>query len=1246
MNKKQLLTALKGRLGKLWLLTAFILVSAGAMAEDFNITPLQLNTTYDMAYGEKLYYSLEAPESGTLTVKGNTSYIPRPYTDATFTRQMNHTVVNYSYTLEVEGGKTYYFYNKSMQQNSTFRMTMGNEREALTVTSVSPAEGSEIAIVTGGSISVAFSESVNMSGAVFSSGNNSVELVGNLIPGSTTYMFDVRNTVYTWLKEGRIKKGDNLTLTLSDVCSATDADNKYGNNGTVTLSWIAPEVPVSMTNATVPAEFLSYWAAGNADGIVKLEFDGDLQTEGATATISFGEIEYDNQFYREQLPVTVSGNTLTVDLTGKVRTQATMLPNYTGTTVFNDINLKISGVKDANGSYCYQAASGSVGSYNYNFTLKNIAGNVTTEFTPLSGRSLNGVSTLELFIRGVSVLSYSGVKFEYTADGRRNSVVVPNSEIRRDEEYIQDDEVVLYIPVPEAVQNATNIVVTLADLVSADGTERNITAYYDRMNLQLIEPATTTLPALERGSFIKVSTDMADKIGYMCYTVRNMSTSELLKSRATFTKSEEDNTFSSEVLANYVLDEGTDYAIEISAYTDEMQYNYRREPLDTAMVILHGSNKAYEYSEYELTSIDPDPETAILESADENVFTVTFSGPVKIDTEKTAVPKGFGQMDPLESIVCADEGTPEYGRVWKLTVKKSDMEALKGSPLALSIVATDAQGRYVKGNRGENEQTYFYYSFENTIGVPEYTLTPADGETVTGLYTIYADENTYGLAMSNLVNMSEVKLTDAEGNEVAHAASVRSYIPSDQSDNEDYQPKRSIITLDKNVMTPGVYTLTIPAQFYIFGNNQLTYLSKTQTATYTVVAPEEIVNDLIPESVTPQPVAADDEDPECIESLKEITLTFPAAAYINSSIESPVAVYNKASHGTEPKTTGTLSKSATDENVIIVTLDTELRGDGDDAGAYTITIAAGAIGDAACNESSFTKGHANGELAYTYNVDKEEVVNPGNVTIDPADGSKVESLLKFTLTFVDESEISAYSGMARLYDANNNEVTRGDCINDNDVWNKGVIMLREAITAEGTYTLVIPAEAFVLGSNGDRYSTEMRFTYTIGEGEEPQPQTENVTVDPADGSTVESLEVINIVFDDEEEISAYSGMARLYDADNNEVTTGDCTSDFDVWNKGIITLKDKITTNGTYTLVIPAEAFALGADADRYSVEHRFTYTVKTTTGINGITIDDASQYNVYSVSGVRVMSTTNKADLGKLKAGIYIVNGKKLAVK
>ena len=50
--------------------------------------------------------------------------------------------------------------------------------------------------------------------------------------------------------------------------------------------------------------------------------------------------------------------------------------------------------------------------------------------------------------------------------------------------------------------------------------------------------------------------------------------------------------------------------------------------------------------------------------------------------------------------------------------------------------------------------------------------------------------------------------------------------------------------------------------------------------------------------------------------------------------------------------------------------------------------------------------------------------------------------------------------------------------------------------------------------------------------------------------------------------------------------------------------------------------------------------------GISNVTTTESAAYDVYTISGMRVMSTTNSADINALPKGIYIINGKKAVVK
>ena len=98
------------------------------------------------------------------------------------------------------------------------------------------------------------------------------------------------------------------------------------------------------------------------------------------------------------------------------------------------------------------------------------------------------------------------------------------------------------------------------------------------------------------------------------------------------------------------------------------------------------------------------------------------------------------------------------------------------------------------------------------------------------------------------------------------------------------------------------------------------------------------------------------------------------------------------------------------------------------------------------------------------------------------------------------------------------------------------------------------------------------------------------------------------------------------------------------------TLASEVTAFGEYTLVIPAQIIVqVAGDEDEavidYSPALKYTFTLIDGEGI-GEVLADAETADVYTVSGILVKKDAKADDLKGLKKGIYIVNGKKVAIK
>lgn len=560
---------------------------AHAADKDKTIVKIELDTDYTIPFGDS-YYSFDAPQTGVLKIKSTGNDVPRPCTDDTFTEQAaGYTYSNGAIEMNVVAGTTYYFNAFSLNSTQEFRATMSGEDDKIDTIDVSPVPGTVLDITNTLPLSLQFNKAISSGPAVFTSGENTASAAAVTRNGYASY--SIKSKIFEWMKSGAVKAGDKLTVVISDICSALNSEQKFGTDGTLTLEYYIPEMPTMLSSKSVPEKFLSYWPKGDASGIVSLTYDNQLK-KGATATLTFGNVEDDNEFYKETLPVTISGNTLTIDFTGKIRTPKSMLPNSSDPTSYTSIFLRISGIKDINGEPCYAEGQSSYGSFQQSLTYENVAKEVVTEFTPKSGSDISSAETIELWIAGKSALLYDGVNFAYTVDGVRKNVVVKNSEITETME--NDDEYALTIPVPEDVRKGTAVLVSLANLQFTDGQERDITARYNILKPTLLKPETAELALLNAGDEVSVSTNMGDKIGYMLCQISDLNAknaSEAIVNKQEAMTNNGDGTFSLTLGDTILLHKGHSYAIELTAYRSADDVTAKLQPIDTASVVLTGT---------------------------------------------------------------------------------------------------------------------------------------------------------------------------------------------------------------------------------------------------------------------------------------------------------------------------------------------------------------------------------------------------------------------------------------------------------------------------------------------------------------------------------------------------------------------------------------------------------------------------------------------------------------------------------
>lgn len=286
------------------------------------------------------------------------------------------------------------------------------------------------------------------------------------------------------------------------------------------------------------------------------------------------------------------------------------------------------------------------------------------------------------------------------------------------------------------------------------------------------------------------------------------------------------------------------------------------------------------------------------------------------------------------------------------------------------------------------------------------------------------------------------------------------------------------ITLSETLVSTGGYTLTIPAgTFYVEDANGVKYTYNDElTYSYTISAPD-LTSTFTYTSMDPTPdISSEDYYTSVLHTIK---VTFDEPAYPNpgtpSGFDAWILLFNYGGTAHDQISTGTITKDESDPNSVIITLADSIT----EYGTYRMYMAKGAIGDSVAYKYNFEGGNVTPAQQLYFGVGKFDI---GTITITPEDGSTVECLDTFKITFEDQEGVMfTFEDMPYLINESGKKVYDWNCTADDISDLTCTLIMSEPITEEGTYTLVIPDTTFVFGSvmAYQGFNRELTFTYYI-----------------------------------------------------------------------------------------------------------------------------------------------------------------------
>lgn len=254
---------------------------------------------------------------------------------------------------------------------------------------------------------------------------------------------------------------------------------------------------------------------------------------------------------------------------------------------------------------------------------------------------------------------------------------------------------------------------------------------------------------------------------------------------------------------------------------------------------------------------------------------------------------------------------------------------------------------------------------------------------------------------------------------------------------------------------------------------------------------------------------------------------------------------------------------------------------------------------------------------------------------NPANNSSAKDMQYLYFEFNQDIEINAEGAV--ITDTNGN--TYPLSVSAKDAWgsataSNALCLKTEAPLPAGEYTFVLKtAYASIKSNTSVKLSNDITYKITATEGLRVK------SVTPDNKEEYVSVDRITLVFNKPAMHEEFYEIA-VSGTDGNTYTFAKETSEAET-----TTLSFKadtpITTSGTYTFTIYGyNAYCEDASSEELEniAEAVFTFTIKDTTGIEGVKYDSEKAGTIYDITGRRISKIT--------KAGIYIIDGRKVFIR
>ena len=481
--------------------TLLLLLSLVSLSASAEWLPVELDKLYDEPniWNNQTDFKFTPAESGTLTIWSQDAVmhvytqLTADETDLVYESQISSfgyaentfggVTFSKKTTSDVEAGKTYYITaGKGFSKDMKFYLSMQTGITSLELVKSNQPAGEMFNITDerDGQLELEFNLPAKADAwatlKINEHKTDSIETREDVNSGKL--IFELKDSLYSWMQKEYYKTGDKMTLTITGLCAKTNNSIKYGTDGTLTLEWTVPGKPHYLLSVEGADPFKSYWVPGDKDGVVTLTFDYPLMTkeDGQTAGVrmQMGSADMGDAYegYLDRDKITVDGSKLLLDFTGVRRSYEDLGLKMK----WGSISLKVYDILMADGTSSFSETSGNYGSAAFGRSYVEVKSDIVAEFTPASGSQLTE-KAFKVYFSEKDAYKFDGVELYFQTQDDEKRMIEVTEGITSVEE--GDNGIEYTIPVPDEVFAGKNIRVEFMNVVSADGFEHDFGVKYN-----------------------------------------------------------------------------------------------------------------------------------------------------------------------------------------------------------------------------------------------------------------------------------------------------------------------------------------------------------------------------------------------------------------------------------------------------------------------------------------------------------------------------------------------------------------------------------------------------------------------------------------------------------------------------------------------------------------------------------------------------------------------------------------------